>query len=78
MDIVLTNQMKMWNNFIMYSLFGKGGEARELLWDMESDLSSLAFEFFSTVWNTSVLIEHSQLFSVFQCLRVTDYNEYLI
>lgn len=27
----------------------EGGEGRELFWDMESDLSSLAFEFFSTV-----------------------------
>lgn len=63
MGVILTNQKKMRNNCIMYSLFGKGGEGRELLWDMESDLSSFCVSY------TSVLIKCSQLFSVLQCLR---------
>lgn len=52
--------MKMRNNCIMYSLFGKRGEERELLWGMESGLSSLAFEGFLRLFEIdgNVLLVH--------------------
>lgn len=54
----------------MYSLFGKGGEGRELLWDVESDLSSSSFEL--------VLFEilvYYKTFSAIFCVTVLKSNK---